>query len=59
MGDEHTRHLAHIQADGTLDPTWNPSANRDVLELAVSGSTVYAGGQFTKIGRTSRRVRGG
>jgi predicted small secreted protein len=33
---------------------WNPNANFDVLSLAVSGTTVYAGGSFSSIGGQSR-----
>ncbi len=29
---------------------WNPKANAAVLDLVVSGSTLYVGGKFTKIG---------
>ena len=40
--------LAAINADGTL-AAWNPNANTNVSALAVSGSTVYAGGIFTTL----------
>jgi hypothetical protein len=33
---------------------WNPNANDTVYALAVSGTTVYAGGFFTSIGGTTR-----
>ncbi|MSV72879.1 MAG: hypothetical protein F2881_06165, partial [Actinobacteria bacterium] len=47
-----SRNLAHLLADGTLDPSWkataytaSSSSNADtVYALAVSGSTVYVGG---------------
>jgi hypothetical protein len=42
--------IARLNADRTLDTTWNPNANGDVKVLAVSGNTVYAGGFFTTIG---------
>src|SRR5262249_9561188 len=50
--------LAHINADMTVDPNWNPSVVSDpqyygseVIEaLAVSGTTVYVGGHFISIG---------
>src|SRR5204863_1140366 len=42
-----------IFAGGTLSP-WNPNANTTVYALAVSGSTIYAGGDFTSIGGQSR-----
>jgi len=48
--DGQTRNrLAHILADGTLDPGWSPAADNVVLALAVSGSTIYVGGAFTNI----------
>ena len=36
------------------DTTWNPNANGTVKALALSGSTVYAGGEFGSIGGTVR-----
>ena len=45
--------LARLHADHTLD-AWDPSTNGTVNALAVSGTTVYAGGNFTFIGGQSR-----
>ena len=41
--------LAHVTADGVLYD-WNPNANDYVETIAVSGNTVYVGGEFTTIG---------
>ena len=53
--------IAHIKADKTVDMSWNPNATKTTLPqtpvvyaLAVSGSTVYVGGQFTNIGGLAR-----
>ncbi|MBS1513571.1 MAG: hypothetical protein JSS63_00965, partial [Bacteroidetes bacterium] len=43
-------YIAHINSDGTVDATWNPNANNTVNTIAISGSDIYAGGQFTTIG---------
>ena len=46
--------LLRLQADGTLDTNWNPSANNVISALAVDSSgDVYAGGYFTAIGGQS------
>jgi len=47
-------YLVHVRADGSLDRAWNPLPNNRVLALEVSGSTVYAGGDFTQIGDQPR-----
>lgn len=45
--------LAHILAGGGLSE-WNPGANDVVYTLAVVGSTIYVGGNFTTIGGQPR-----
>ncbi|MCB0120147.1 MAG: hypothetical protein KDD72_14035, partial [Anaerolineales bacterium] len=45
--------IARINADGSIHP-WNPDANGGVNDLAVSGNTVYVGGNFTSIGGQAR-----
>jgi len=42
--------LAEIDTTTGLATAWDPNANNDVSALAVSGTTVYAGGYFTSIG---------
>ena len=37
------------------DGTWNPNANGTVLSIAISGSDIYAGGNFTSIGGLTRK----
>lgn len=47
--------IARLNADGTLDLTWNPNAtSNSVNAIAVSGTDVYVGGNFTMIGGQSR-----
>src|SRR5205085_1705597 len=46
--------LAHVLADRSVDPTFDPGPNRIVRALAVSGSTLYAAGEFTSIGGQAR-----
>ena len=45
--DERIR-LAAIARDGTL-LSWNPKVSDKVLALAIDGSTVYVGGDFTTV----------
>jgi WD40 repeat protein len=46
VGGEERDNLAHVLADGSVDPAWHPSTDGPVYSLARSGSTVYAGGFF-------------
>lgn len=48
--------VAAIRADGTLDPTWDPSTDGVVYAMAASsdGSKVFIGGGFTTVGGTAK-----
>ncbi len=54
VGGVDRSHLAHIRADGSVDPSWDPSPNAPVRALAVAGGVVYAGGDFTAMGGQAR-----
>jgi hypothetical protein len=43
---------AAMDAAGSLATAWRPDAQHDIYALAVSGTTVYAGGRFQIIDRT-------
>lgn len=46
VGTVACKYLAHILSNGAVDSHWNPNANNFALSLAVSGTTVFAGGYF-------------
>ncbi len=46
-------HIAAFDMAGNAT-SWNPNANATVLTLVASGTTIYAGGDFTSIGGASR-----
>jgi len=50
--------LAHILANGTVDPIWKPDVSGGstprIFALAKRGNVVYAGGDFTQIGGQAR-----
>ena len=58
VGNFTRKYIAHILADGLVDPNWNPNASggnyTGVGALVVSGSTIYVGGEFTSIGGQPR-----
>jgi trimeric autotransporter adhesin len=47
IGGADRNHIAALDATTGLATGWNPNANGSVATLAVAGSTVYAGGNFT------------
>ncbi|SHH50978.1 Por secretion system C-terminal sorting domain-containing protein [Chryseolinea serpens] len=49
------QNLAHIKSDKTVDRTWKPNPDGGVTVLALDGSTLYAGGNFTLIAGQSRK----
>jgi trimeric autotransporter adhesin len=59
VGGVARQSLAHILSDGEVDPAWNPAptggsvvyddASAVIDALALSGSTLYVGGDFTSI----------
>ncbi len=55
VGGVPRANLAHIDADGSVDPAWNPNPNSGVDALALSGSTVYVSGFFSSIGGQARQ----
>lgn len=46
--------LAKLRADGTVDPAFSASANDTVWAFAVSGNTIYAGGEFSTVNGSGR-----
>ena len=54
VGRVPRHNLAHILADGSLDPAFAPEPDGDVSVLARGGTTIYAGGAFTTIGGAAR-----
>ncbi|MDX6666553.1 MAG: hypothetical protein QOG68_2759 [Solirubrobacteraceae bacterium] len=56
VGGMARTYLAHINLNGTLDPTFAPTPDRPVsaLALAPDGSALYVGGGFTTINGQSR-----
>ncbi len=47
--------LALNAATGLLDPTFKPESNGAVYALAITGTTLYAGGKFGTIGGLKRK----
>ncbi len=50
VGDDRRPQIAHILADGRFDPAWTGRVNGRVVALALVGTTLYAGGEFTLAG---------
>ena len=47
--------VARLNTDGTLDTSFNPNANNDVISIAVqTDGKILVGGTFTSIGGQTR-----
>lgn len=53
-GEVARNHLAAFNATTGALLSWNPNASGNVFALAGSGSTVYIGGSFSKLGASTR-----
>ena len=51
------RNLAAVDATTGIDRDWDPDADNVVTALAVAGDTVFAGGAFGMVNRTTPRQR--
>ncbi len=62
VGGSTREHIAAVCATAKCEgevaagkaTAWNPKANGNVEALAISGSTIYAGGIFTEVGGSTR-----
>ncbi len=55
VGGSSRANLAHIKADRTVDPAWQPSASLGTVSvMTIAGNTVYLGGTFTRVGSSTR-----
>lgn len=56
VGGETRTNLAHILADGSVDPNWNPAASGAIYDLKLSPDemTLYVVGAYTTISGVAR-----
>jgi hypothetical protein len=54
VGGIARRNLAHIRADGSVDPGFDPSPDGTVRALSRAGGTLFVGGNFTTISGEAR-----
>ncbi len=50
VGQQRQPQVAHILADGRVDPAWTGRVNGRVIALALVNGTLYVGGEFTHAG---------
>lgn len=55
IGDHELGGLAHVHADGTLDPDFAPRVGGLVSALALVGDTLYFGGDFNTVDDADRQ----
>jgi beta-propeller uncharacterized protein DUF5122 len=54
VGTMDRPYLAHITANGTVDPSWNPIPDGPVTALLLQGPTLYIGGNFLNMNGEER-----
>jgi uncharacterized delta-60 repeat protein len=55
LGGQSRRNIGRLNADGTVDPTFNPGADRPVISMAVQADgRILMGGLFHMLGGQSR-----
>ncbi len=54
IGGADVPRLAHVLADGSVDPGFRPAPDGPVRALALAGGTLYAGGAFDLVGAAAR-----
>jgi hypothetical protein len=56
VNHEARSHLAALNPDGTLDPTWLPNANDNIrtMVFAEDGNTIFIGGRFSTMNGATR-----
>jgi hypothetical protein len=57
VGNVARNRLAHLLADGSVDPTFDPNVAGNVNTILLSGTTLYAGGNFLAVNGTVPRNR--
>jgi hypothetical protein len=57
IGGVARNRLAHLMASGAVDPAFDPNVDGTVNALVLSGTTLYAGGQFTTANGATNRNR--
>jgi trimeric autotransporter adhesin len=57
VGTVARNRIAHLLADGSVDPNFDPNVNGNVSTLLLSGTTLYAGGNFSTVNGTVARGR--
>src|SRR4051812_557383 len=55
VGGVARQNVAHVLADGSVDPAFTPTTDGAVFALVVRGKTVYAGGSFKTAGGVEHR----
>ncbi len=56
VGGLNRNNLAHLRADRTVDPVWNPAPNGAVRVITVGPTSLYVAGDFTVISSVQRNA---